>query len=423
MLILQLIIIFLLILCVGFFTSSETAYLSLPKLKVRAMLDEKKPNAKIVAKLKANMDRLLTTVLIGTNLLNSLTAALVTALVLNFSSSALFADLTPFITAFFITTFGQIVPKTAAALNPVRFTSFASLPLFLLEKIFFPVVWLFEKLSGLVVKLAEKVISPANSQITEEEVKALIDVGEKEGIIEKDESKMLNKIISFNDLQVDYIMKHRSFVASVDYYATKEEVIAEFNKSGFSTLTVYKDNIENVVGVINYRSVLYGSDREEDDEENSAGGYVADKMEEVLYVPETFSVLELLNKFREDENKFAIVLDEQGQTSGIVTMKDIMKLVFERMTDENSYDNLPAEDKIKLVNYNTFIVPGELKIEDVNRALNLSLHSEDFNTLGGWLLEQFGYLPSVGNALVYKNIIFTAEDISQRRIVSVKIKV
>ena len=234
---------------------------------------------------------------------------------------------------------------------------------------------------------------------------------------------MLNKIISFNDLQVDYIMKHRSFVASVDYYATKDEVIAEFNKSGFSTLTVYKDNIENVVGVINYRSVLYGSDREEDDEENSAGGYVADKMEEVLYVPETFSVLELLNKFREDENKFAIVLDEQGQTSGIVTMKDIMKLVFERMTDENSYDNLPAEDKIKLVNYNTFIVPGELKIEDVNRALNLSLHSEDFNTLGGWLLEQFGYLPSVGNALVYKNIIFTAEDISQRRIVSVKIKV
>lgn len=412
----KLILIFLLIVCVGFFTSSETAYLSLPKLKLRAMLDEKKRNAKTVAKLKSNMDRLLTTVLIGTNLLNSLTSALVTALAIELLGNGPLSDLTPFVTAFFITTFGQIVPKTAAAMYPQSFTCFSSVPLLVLEKIGFPVIWLFEKLSGCVVKIAEKIMKPVAGTITEEEVKALIDVGEKEGTIEKDESAMLNKIIKFNNLQVDDIMKHRSMVCMVSSQATLEQVVHEFNSSGFSTLTVYENSVENVAGVINYKDVLYCA------ENGNEEGFAKRHMKPVLFVPETFSVLELLQKFREDENKFAVVLDEQGQTSGIVTMKDIMKLVFERMTDENSYDNIPAEEKIKLVSYNTFLIPGDLKIEDVNRNLNLNLQSKDFNTLGGWLLEQFGYLPSVGNALIYQNVIFTAEDVAQRRIITVKIK-
>lgn len=415
MIALKLILIFLLILCVGFFTSSETAYLSLPKLKLRAMLDEHKPNAKIVAKLKSNMDRLLTTVLIGTNLLNSLTSALVTALALELLGNSPLADLTPFVTAFFITTFGQIVPKTAAGLYPQAFTCFSSVPLMLLEKFIFPVVWLFEKMSGFVVKFVELIIKPSSSKITEEEVKALIDVGEKEGTIEKDESLLLHKIIKFNNLQVSDIMKHRSFVTMVPSNASQKEVVKVFNDSGYSTLAVYKDNIENVVGVINYRDILYGTD---DDSEN----FASKKMKPVEFVPETCSVLDLLKKFREQENKFAVALDEQGQTSGIVTIKDIMKVVFDRMTDENGYDNIPAEAKIKLVSYNTFLIPGDVKIEDVNRNLNLNLHSEDFNTLGGWLLEQFGYLPSIGNALVYKNVIFTAEDIAQRRILTVRVK-
>lgn len=381
------------------------------------MLDEKKPNAKTVAKLKSNMDRLLTTVLIGTNLLNSLTSALVTALAMGVIKNEYITDLVPFITAFFITTFGQIVPKTAAGLYPQSFTCFSSVPLLILEKIGFPIVWLFEKLSGGVVKLAEKIMKPVSPKITEEEVKALIDVGETEGTIEKDESCMLNKIIKFNNLQAHDIMKHRSLVSMVSTTATLEQVVEEFNRSGFSTLTVYEDSPENVVGVINYKDVLYCAD------ENTVNDFAKRNMKPVLFVPETFSVLELLQKFREDENKFAVVLDEQGQTSGIATMKDIMKLVFDRMTDENSYDNLPAEDRIKLVSYNTFLIPGDLKIEDVNRNLNLKLHSDEFNTLGGWLLEQFGYLPSVGNALVYENVIFTAEDIAQRRIITVKIKV
>lgn len=408
-------LIIVLIIFVGFFTSSETAFLSLPKLKIRAMIEEKKANAKLVSKLKSNMDRLLTTVLIGTNFLTSLTSALVTALVMQFLGNGTLSDLMPFLTAFIITVFGQIVPKTAAGIYPQFFASFSSVPLFILEKMFFPIVWLFEKLSGFVVKIVEKILNPSSSKITEEEIKTLIEVGEKEGTIEKSESRMMNKIIKFNNLQVSDIMKHRSLVCMVNATATQKEVIEKFNQSGFSTITVYKNSKDEVVGILNYKKILYGSD------ENKGENFALRNMEDVIFVPATFSVLELLKKFRQEKNKFAIVLNEQGQTAGIVTMKDIMKLVFERMTDENSYDNLPAEDKIKFVSYNTFLVPGELKLEDVNNNLNLNLYSEDFNTLGGWLLEQFGYLPSTGNSLVYEKVVFTAEDVSSRRIVTVRI--
>ena len=407
----------LLIFCVGFFTSSETAYISLSKIKLRRMKEEGKKQARLVAKLYENMPRLLTTVLIGTNFLNALISALATALVVKLWGGG-GVGLPTLLTAFVITTFGQIIPKTIAGRFPEKRCLSSSVPLFALEKLFFPVVFLFERLSHSAVWLVEKIIKPREHLITEEELKTLIDLGEKEGTIEKNESRMLNKIIKFNDLSATDIMKHRSFVSMVSANATYDEVVQEFLNSGFSTLTVYKDQSENVVGIINYKKVLYGNDEIDKDQ-----GYAGRIMDDVLFVPGTFSALELLQKLREDENKFAVVLNEQGQTAGIVTIEDIIRVVFGRMTDENSYDNIPAEEKIQLVSANTFVVPGDLKLDEVNSILHLNLKSEEMNTLGGWVLEQFGYLPAAGMVLVKNKVLFTVEDVAQRRITSVRIRI
>ena len=407
---------FVLILCVGFFTSSETAYLSLPRLKLRSMVEQGRRHAKRVAALKANMDRLLTTVLIGTNFLNSLASAIATALAIDILGSKGTA-IAPFITAFFITTFAQIVPKTAAALHPDTFTCFSSLPLLILEKLFFPIVWLFEKLSHGAVVLVEKIMKPAGAIVTEEELKTLIDVGSHEGTIEKDESRLLNKIIKFNDLAVKDVMKHRSQVSMIKKEADYNEVINQFLTSGFSTLTVYSGNRENVVGVLNYKKVLFSSE----DIDHSTG-FAGRQMSEVLYIPGTMSVLDILQTFRTSEHKFAVVLDEQGQTDGIITMEDILKVVFGHMSDENTYDNTAPEDKVELVSLNTFIVPGDMKIDDANEILGLNLESEEMNTVGGWLLEQFGYLPASGTVLIHEKNLYTAEDVSGRRIISVRVK-
>ena len=410
-------VIIVLILFVGFFTSSETAYISLNKVKLRHIQDERKRGSSIVTKLKANMPRLLTTVLIGTNFLNALISALATALVVKIWGGG-GVGIPTLITAFIITTFGQIIPKTIAGRNPEKKCLSSAVPLYTLEKIFFPVVFLFERLSHGVVWIVEKIIKPREHLITEEELKTLIDVGEKEGTIEKNESRMLNKIIKFNDLSATDIMKHRSFVSMVSIDADYETVVNEFLASGFSNLTVYKDTPENVAGVIHYKKVLYGN------EQVDAGpGYAGRVMDEVLFVPGSFSALELLQRLREEENKFAVVLNEQGQTAGIVTIEDIIRVVFGRMTDENSRDNIPAEEKIQLVSANTFVVPGDLKLDEVNTILHLNLQSEEMNTLGGWVLEQIGYLPTAGMVLVKERILFTVEEVSQRRITSVRIKI
>lgn len=407
---------FFLILCVGFFTSSETAYLSLPRLKLRSMVEQGRRNAKKVAALKANMDRLLTTVLIGTNFLNSLASAIATAFAIDLLGSRGVA-IAPFVTAFFITTFAQIVPKTAAGLHPDTFTCFSAWPLMILEKLFFPIVWLFEMLSHGAVVLVEKILKPAGAIVTEEELKTLIDVGSHEGTIEKDESRLLNKIIKFNDLSVNDVMKHRSQVSMINQEADYGEVINQFLTSGFSTLTVYSGNRENVVGVLNYKKVLFCSE-----EIDKSKGFAGRQMSEVLFIPGTMSVLDILQQFRTSEHKFAVVLDEQGQTDGIITMEDILKVVFGHMSDENTYDNTAPEDKVELVSLNTFIVPGDMKIDDANEILGLALESDEMNTVGGWLLEQFGYLPASGTVLIKDRILFTAEDVSGRRIVSVRVK-
>ena len=407
---------FFLILCVGFFTSSETAYLSLPRLKLRSMVEQGRRNAKKVAALKANMDRLLTTVLIGTNFLNSLASAIATAFAIDLLGSRGVA-IAPFVTAFFITTFAQIVPKTAAGLHPDTFTCFSAWPLMILEKLFFPIVWLFEMLSHGAVVLVEKILKPAGAIVTEEELETLIDVGSHEGTIEKDESRLLNKIIKFNDLSVNDVMKHRSQVSMINQEADYDEVINQFLTSGFSTLTVYSGHRENVVGVLNYKKVLFCSE-----EIDKSKGFAGRQMSEVLFIPGTMSVLDILQQFRKSEHKFAVVLDEQGQTDGIITMEDILKVVFGHMSDENTYDNTAPEDKVELVSLNTFIVPGDMKIDDANEILGLALESDEMNTVGGWLLEQFGYLPASGTVLIKDRILFTAEDVSGRRIVSVRVK-
>ena len=406
----------ILILCVGFFTSSETAYLSLPRLKLRSMVEQGRRNAKKVAALKANMDRLLTTVLIGTNFLNSLASAIATALAIEILGSKGTA-IAPFITAFFITTFAQIVPKTAAGLHPDSFTCFSSIPLMVLEKLFFPIIWIFEKLSHGAVVLAEKIMKPDGVIVTEEELKTLIDVGSHEGTIEKDESRLLNKIIKFNDLLVHDVMKHRSQVSMIKKEAAYDEVINQFLTSGFSTLTVYSGNRENVVGVLNYKKVLFCSE-----DIDRGEGFAGRQMTDVLFIPGTMSVLDILQLFRTSEHKFAVVLDEQGQTDGIITMEDILKVVFGHMSDENAYDNTAPEDKVELVSLNTFIVPGDMKIDDANEILGLALESDEMNTVGGWLLEQFGYLPATGTVLIKDKNLYTAEDVSGRRIVSVRVK-
>lgn len=411
---LYLIVILFLILCSAFFSSSETAFWSISRVKLRQMLKKDKKKAEPVAKLKSKQGNLLTLLLIGNNFVNSLASALATSIAIEIAGASGPAVATLVLTILMLA-FGEILPKTLAAYTPEQTAQRSALPLTFLCFILRPLIAFFNVISTLIVKffsLFQKNDAPA---ITEEELRTLIDVGDEEGTLESGEKDMLFKIVEFSDLRVRDIQKHRSFVKMVSEDADYKTTVKAFTDSGFSRLPIYKDEAETITGLVHYKDVLFfkGS------KNNFSAGQIKRK---VLYIPETIPVVALLQRFRLEKQNFAVVVGELGSNTGIVTMDDILKAVFGRITDEYNTKTVPAEERIRLTGNSEFLIPGDMLITDVNNIFRLNLESEDFDTIGGWLLEQFGSLPESGEILKRGNLIFTVEDQSSRRIQTIKLK-
>jgi len=402
---------------IAFFAGSETAFLSMTNIRVRKMLRARKPGAKRVARLRADMDSVLTVVLIGINFINTLASSIATALAIELVGNKGVAIATAAIT-FFVTVFGEIIPKTVAGLEDRtdKIAARSSVPLELLKNGFWPVVWFFSNISKGTAFIVDALWKRNDAIIQEGELKTLIQAGADDGALEKSEKNMLDKILEISDLTVHNIMKHRSLVTYIKESDTRTTVVEAFKNSGYSHLPVYKDSKENVTGVLYYKDVLF--------ERNLPGAFfIVDYMTSPLYVPETFSVIELIQTLKKENRSFAVALDEQGCTAGIVTLDDVMRGLFGRMSDSgNKHQEVPAEERIKIVSSKEFLVPGDMRLTDLNSILKLNLTSENFDTLAGLLMEKFDALPSSGEAARIGHALFVVEDQSQRRIKTVRIK-
>lgn len=406
----------LLLFCGAFFASSETAYTSLSKIKIRQMLKNKEKGASKIALLKGNMDVLITTVLTGTNFVNTLASSVATAFAVNVFG-ARYVSIATAVMTILIIIFAEVIPKTVAAVKPVEIARFSAGALIVIRRILFPVVWLFNKLTQFIKFIENKVSKDDTPLVTEEELKTLIALGKNEGTLEQNEKEMLDRIFEFSDLHVFDILKHRSLVITIDSNSTYKEVIDVFKKAGFSRLPVYDSSEDAIIGTLHYKSILFASAPILNSKD-----FVRICMRPVMFVPETLTALELLQKFKKERSNFAVALDEYGTCSGIVTMKDLLQAVFGHMTDEFSVHEVAPEKRIKITGTKEFLVPGDMKLDDLNDVLKLNLDSENYETLGGWLLENIGELPSVG--AVYKNdgTVYIIEDQAARRIQSVRIK-
>lgn len=400
-------LIFLLVLS-AFFSSSETAYLSITKIQLRQMIKTKKPNAKKVEKLKNDIDNLLTTILIGNNFVNSLASSLATALAISLVGKSGTAIATFFMSIFLII-FGEVLPKTIATYHSEKLASIFSIPLLWIKFLLTP----FTKVFSFILKTLNKIETDASPVITEDELKTLIDVGNQEGTLESSERSMLKKIFNFTDLRLRDIMTHRSLITGIQINATFEQTVNLFSKSGFSRLAVYSDSPETIVGIIHYKDVLHFKDK-------NSNFNLKDIMFSPVFVPETKTAVALLHLFKTDKQNIAITIDEHGSVAGIVTMDDILKAIFGRIADEYNKETISPEERIEILNHSQYRLPGDTPLTTVNEVFHLQLESEDFETLGGWLLEQFGSLPVSGEALKRGNIIYTVEDQSRRQITSVR---
>ena len=397
-LILPLIITAILVLFVAFFASSETAYLSVSKIMLRQMLkkespDEKSTPAKRIAYLKSDMNRLLSLVLIGINFVTSLASGLgaTVAIKLLGPRGASYATL---IMAFVLIIFGEIVPKTVAAVNPAGVASMTE---------------------GITLVITH-FLHYEKEVITEEELKSLISVGETEGTLEHSEKRMLYRIFEFTDLHIHDIMRHRSRVQFVPIDAPYSEMVKIFAATGYSRLPVCDGDFSNVVGMLYYKNVLLTTRNRE------SKTFVKRSMRPALFVPETLTALELLQKFKAEQINFAVAVDETGSNAGIVTMDDILRAVFGGTVVEHPTKELLPEKRIQAISQSEFIIPGDLRLTDVNELLNMDLDSENYDTLGGWLLEQFDALPETGEVIKVDGTVYKVENQSQRRIQLVRIK-
>lgn len=406
--------------CVSFFAANETAYLSITKVMLRQLLKKDTSNsknspAKKISFLKKDMDRLLSLILIGINFITTLASGLAATIAINmFGASG--ATIATIVMSFILVIFGEIVPKTVAEIYPIGIAEKTSGILILLEKIFFPIVWFFSKISGKMTEIMQIFWHDDKSIITEEELKSLFAAGEHEGTLETSEKKMLYRIFDFTDLRIKDIMRHRSLVRFVQARANFKETASVFAESGYSILPVCDGGFENVVGTIHYKDIL-----ESDERDFEINNFAEKYMWQPVFLPETLTATELLQRFKSEKINFAVAVDENGSNSGIVTTDDIMKAVFGRSVQGEAKE-MPPESRIKPLSPTEYLVPGDIRLNDVNELLKLDLDSENYDTLGGWLLEQFDALPESGEAIMIENIVYKVEDQSQRRIKSVKIR-
>lgn len=407
----------LFLLAVGaFFSMTETAFTSLSRIKVRQLQKEKARHADLIAKLRSNLDELIATVLIGTNFVNTFNSAVTTAFAVKVCGAEYVSAATAVI-LFLVIIFVEIVPKTFAAINTETAVKNTAIPVYLIKAVLYPVVKTFCLFTRFIDFAEKKIFKSKRVLVTEDELKTLIEVGEKEGTLEQSERKMLERLFEFSDLSVHSIMRHRSLVKYISTESSLDEVIAIFQTTGYSRIPVYENDVENIVGVLHFKSVLFASPLI-----TASKDFIKICMAEPAFVPETMSAIDLLKKFKKEKINFAVAVNEYGGMAGIVTLDDILSEVFGRITDEHGTVEVSPEDKITVIGTNEFIVPGDMKLDDLNDVLNINLSSETFDTLGGWLLEQFDELPPVGKTHKKNGVLYIVEDQSQRRIQTVRIK-
>lgn len=413
-----------LVACVAFFAGSETAYLSITDIKLRQLLKEDtsgKKNSPVqrVARLKQDVNKLLSLVLIGINFVTSLASGLAATVAINLvgAQGATYATV---VMSFILIIFGEIVPKTVAAVHPVAVAEKHSRPLLLLQLLFMPIVWFFSKLTVGITSFIMLFWKQKKQPLTEAELKSLIDVGADEGTLETSEKKMLYNIFEFTDLHIRDIMCHRSRVRFIPIDATYDEVVQLFTDARHSWLPVCSESFDNVLGMVYYKTVLLRGKQKNDREHT----FVRRCMRPALFVPETLTAMELLHKFKKEHMSFAIAVDENGANSGIATMNDILSAVFGRGVNEflGGEDEEQPAQRIRELTATEFLVPGDIRLNELNEFFELNLASEDYDTLAGWLMERFDALPEAGEMLTHDGVLYTIEEQSQRHIQTVKLR-
>lgn len=384
----QVIILLVLMIISAFFSASETALMSVSKVKIRHLREEGVRGASVVEKLISEPKKLLSTILVGNNVVNIAATSISTSLLLKLFGAQGVAVATAMMTVL-ILVFGEVTPKTMASNNKERVSLGVAKVLNVIILVLSPIVFILNLFTTIIFKIFRIKDDDPKSLITEEDLKVMVNVSHEEGVLEQEEREIINNVFEFGDMRAEDAMIQRIDMVSVSVDATFDEVLEIFKEEKKSRLPVYKENIDDIVGVLNIKDVFFIS--KEEIETFSVEKYMRD----VFFTYEFKKISQLLEEMKLAKSQIAIVLDEYGGTSGLLTVEDLVEVLVGDIEDE--YDE--EDDEIVKVGEGEYIVDGSTKITDVNDYLYDDLESDEFDSIGGYILGHLNGLPDEGEVI------------------------
>lgn len=386
--IIQLFTIILLILLSAFFSSAETALTTVNKFTLRSMADNGNKRAARVLKLISNSDKLISTILIGNNIVNISASALATTLTTNLFGSKAVGIATGILTLL-ILLFGEITPKTLAQNNSVKMSILYVDVVRFLVYIFTPFVFIINKISHVIFWILRMDTNESAKSITEDELITMVNVSEEEGVIENKEKEMITNVVDFGDSRVRDIMIPRADVTMVPVTASYDELLKQYMEVPYTRLPVYKDSRDNVIGILHVKDLFFYKATHDINNFD-----VAKIIREPLYVYEFQKTNDLLTNMKSSSNSIGIVLDEYGVSVGLISMEDLIEEIIGDIKDE--YDDAEHNNIVK-INDTHYSIDGGIKLDDLNDALDLDIESEDYDSIGGYIIQLLDHLPAVGD--------------------------
>lgn len=406
----QIIILLILLALSAFFSSNETALMSVNKIRLRSLADEGNKRAAMALDILENQTpKLLSAILIGNNIVNISASSLATTLAYSFGGYMV--SIVTVILTVLILIFGEITPKNYATINSEKIT-LRYIPVFkFLMTIMTPVIFIINLFSRGVMRLMRVDPDAASKAMTEEELRTIVDVSHEDGVIESDEKEMIYNVFDLGDATAKDIMVPRVHVTFADVESTYDELIEIFREDKFTRLPVYKDSQNNIVGIINMKDLLLYDKNEE---------FVIDRfLRKPHFTYETKSISDLLVEMKDSTFNIAIVLDEYGDMAGLITLEDILEEIVGEIHDE--YDE-KEDELVQKISDREYIIEGSMHLDDVNDHLNTELDSEDYDSLGGFIIEHLDRLPVAGDEVITEEgIRLIVEKLDKNRIEKVHV--
>ncbi|RIW33613.1 HlyC/CorC family transporter [Bacillus salacetis] len=399
-----------LILLSAFFSSAETAYSSVNKIRLRNFESEGQRGSKKALYIAENFDRALSTILVGNNIVNIAAASISAKLATDLVGGNTGLLISTFVMTLLILIFGEILPKSLAKENAERYALSISAILYLLIKILTPVNFFFIKLKEWVSRIFSK--NDSMPSVTEEELKVMLDISEEEGVIDKEERELIHRSMDFDDIMVAEVLTPRIDVKAVEVNQSIDEIKEMFFEERFSRIPVYEDHIDNVIGILSEKEFFthllkYG-------EVN-----IRELIREPMFVFESAKISTLLSKLQKDKVHMAIVVDEFGGTTGLITLEDILEEIVGEIWDEQDEQFL----SMTKISDNVYTFDSQFQLDEFTELLNLPEPESSYHTVGGWVVESFEEIPAEGETFEYENVKVTVEEVENRRIRTIKVEV